>query len=292
MDINIPEEAISIANNGGIIALLIEAMPDVNNAIEAYNTTRIDSFTKALDNRIDKDEKKKFIKSAFDEIRDDLENDSLSKAYEYFTPDSPNSANKAMAFFTQLKSLTPFIPKDIRKYLAVITPKINTAFNSDTPLSHDTFLKDILNPVPDIEKYSPLLKGIISEENASEKFLASLIIIHYNKQYLNYLKAQYNELENEPIALPEKINSTMEKLEWLGTQKELGELFVELLRKGWIKEIDSATIKQCFTNTNTIEQVLKPSQDSKTKENSYEGIFTPKYKPSFSEIKPKKTNSL
>ena len=82
-----------------------------------------------------------------------------------------------------------------------------------------------------------------------------------------------------------------EKIVWNGTQKELAELFIELKRKGFINNWNIKTLKTCFTESNTIEQVLKPNQDPITYENTYEQIYTPKYKPKFHGIiKREKSN--
>lgn len=80
------------------------------------------------------------------------------------------------------------------------------------------------------------------------------------------------------------------RIQWKGNQKQLGELFIELKNKGWIEEFDYTTIKNCFTNSNTIQQVLKPTQDKKTKIALYDGVYSKRYVPVFSEIEenPKK----
>lgn len=77
----------------------------------------------------------------------------------------------------------------------------------------------------------------------------------------------------------------VEKIEWLGTQKQLGELFLELERKGWIKEKKVSLIENYFTKSNSMSQVLKPSQDTGTKQKLYSGIYTKNYKPVFADIK-------
>lgn len=88
-----------------------------------------------------------------------------------------------------------------------------------------------------------------------------------------------------------------DKINWLGTQKELGELFVELLQKGWIDELNVKKIQALFNKSNTIGQVIKPSgqlvpdeQGNKKLENQYEQIYTAKYQPKFDTIRknPKK----
>lgn len=75
------------------------------------------------------------------------------------------------------------------------------------------------------------------------------------------------------------------KIEWLGSQKQLAELFIELQKKGWINKLQISIIKSAFTKSNTIEQTLKPGYDSVTKRNEYPEIYTAKYKARFDKIK-------
>lgn len=108
---------------------------------------------------------------------------------------------------------------------------------------------------------------------------------HYDEEKLNgeklpisnfkFKSSDYDLLNNYNI------------IEWEGTQKQLAELFVELKKKGWIKEINVNQIKSNFTKSKTIEQVLKPHYDSATKENLYSEIYTAKYPPKFDKIKAK-----
>lgn len=92
---------------------------------------------------------------------------------------------------------------------------------------------------------------------------------------------EQQELIAPPMAQSNK--KTVVQIEWLGTQKELAELFIELKKKGWISDFIADTIKECFTKSNSIQQVLKPHHDkkSKTKEPTYEGVYTPEYEPQF-----------
>ena len=82
--------------------------------------------------------------------------------------------------------------------------------------------------------------------------------------------------------------SPIKKIQWKGTQKELAELLIELKRKGWIEDYENIAIKHCFSNSNTIEQYLKPytMKDKNGYVDTYEKVFTPKYKPRFFGIKP------
>ncbi len=75
-----------------------------------------------------------------------------------------------------------------------------------------------------------------------------------------------------------------DKIEWLGNQKELAELFIELKRKGWIKKIENKKIKNAFTNSHSIQQVLKPAVDKKTLEPMYEQVYTADYTSKFDQI--------
>ena len=100
-------------------------------------------------------------------------------------------------------------------------------------------------------------------------------------QLIEHCQAQQREeAEKTPLSLT--------PIRWLGTQKQLAELLVELEKKGWIEKPTYDTIKATFTNSNSIQQVLKPSQNSKTKEKTYEHIYTAKYTPSFYGIKENK----
>ena len=81
------------------------------------------------------------------------------------------------------------------------------------------------------------------------------------------------ESSNKPV-------THIKKIEWLGNQKQLGELFAMLKKKGWIDHHKSKTIQTCFTNADTIDQILKPNKDESGKSN-YFGIYTPQYKPKF-----------
>lgn len=79
---------------------------------------------------------------------------------------------------------------------------------------------------------------------------------------------------------------TYDKIQWLGTQKQLAELFIELQKKGWIEGIKYDAIKKCFTKSNTINQVLKPSINSSNGyDPEYDQVYTTNYSPSYYGIK-------
>jgi len=96
-------------------------------------------------------------------------------------------------------------------------------------------------------------------------------------QLLNEIKLQLKEADSEQ---PKSIN----RMQWLGTQKQLAELFIELKRKGWIVDFEYEAIKGAFTKSNTIHQILKPGQDRDTKILEYDQVFTETYAPQFFNI--------
>lgn len=85
-----------------------------------------------------------------------------------------------------------------------------------------------------------------------------------------------------PVAKAKALN----KIQWLGTQKELAELFIRLRAKGWIADFEPETIKDCFTNANTIQQLLKPGEYTEDLGGTFEQVFTPEYSPKFHGIAP------
>jgi len=103
----------------------------------------------------------------------------------------------------------------------------------------------------------------------------------------DHKKWVYFESMEDALSPDRKEDSSkkVKRIEWLGSQKQLAELFIELKQKGWIDEHNADTLKACFTKTDTIQQVLKPATDKKTKESTYEHVYTPGYKPMFYGIK-------
>ena len=105
---------------------------------------------------------------------------------------------------------------------------------------------------------------------------------HFKKEIIEFEK-QHQAKENPP---PKPTN----KMQWLGTQKELAELFIELEKKGWIEKIEANTLKACFTKSNSIQQVLKPISDPKSYQKTYDQVYTSQYSPSFYGIKENTKN--
>ena len=115
---------------------------------------------------------------------------------------------------------------------------------------------------------------------------------HYELLYVNSLielkKAAIDQL-NKTQSI-QVTNNNLEKIEWQGTQKELAELFIELKRKKFIKQIPTKLIKAYFTESNSIEQPLSPCTDKKTKTDMYDKLYSEKYEPHFENIKSNTKN--
>ena len=77
-----------------------------------------------------------------------------------------------------------------------------------------------------------------------------------------------------------------DKIQWLGTQKELAELFIRLRAKGWIADFEPDTIKECFTKSDSIQQILKPGEYTEDLGGTFEQVFTPEYVSKFHGVMP------
>lgn len=142
------------------------------------------------------------------------------------------------------------------------------------------------------------LRNTFQDDGDSFKEFVRLLLMKYERIISNpYIINLTNEFLDKVLIIPtiemtkpEEPNEKFhKKIEWQGTQKELAELFIELHRKGWLREIPTDAIKSYFDKSDSIQQLLKPAQDPKTKEPTYESVFTPKYKPKFDSIRKKST---
>jgi hypothetical protein len=97
---------------------------------------------------------------------------------------------------------------------------------------------------------------------------------------LNFIERMIEDATPKAIE-PQLINMTADaqtekptnKIQWLGSQKELAELFVELQKKGWIEKFENETIQDCFTESKSVPQYLKPGTDTKTGEQTFENLY-------------------
>jgi hypothetical protein len=154
---------------------------------------------------------------------------------------------------------------------------------------------ETLNKIEDVLKRSRIsdltivLKVIFKNNNSkkiTEVYRAVSSFFGYYK-FSRFISEQYTMVQKKD----EIVTHAQNKIEWLGTQKELGELFITLKQKGWIKDFTPKFIKNNFTKSDTIDQILKPSLNNE--KGNYEGIYTKSYRPKYDTIrenplKPKK----
>ena len=152
-------------------------------------------------------------------------------------------------------------------------------------------------------KYFPRQLNFINEEDALKyiKRLFAYRLLSYKRQNLNHADARVidalpiptqtiaeftsysltrravglaaqggtHKAENPPPQVSRAV--VPEQMKWNGSQKELGELFAELKRKGYIDEIIEAAIQAAFTPTTDLAKCLLPYKNE-------EGV--PQYKKS------------
>ena len=172
----------------------------------------------------------------------------------------------------------------------IVNPKFNEIQREPAQLSRfmievkDDYNRDKRKEIPEI--FEERIKTFEAKKrNAAIKYLA---------QYEAYGDLFYNFWYEESEKFREENegdeNLGLEKFDWLGTQKNLAELFIELENKGWIKKIDRDLIKQYFTKSTTISEILKPSVD-KTGKPTFEKVYTKAYKKAFNNIALNKTTT-
>lgn len=106
----------------------------------------------------------------------------------------------------------------------------------------------------------------------------------YEKRIL-YLQGLIDDLqEPEPTEQKDEPKKPFAKIQWLGTQRQLAELLIVLKKKGWIEKFEYETIKNCFTESDSIQQYLKPGKDERG-EATYPEVFKPGFDERFYGIK-------
>ena len=93
-------------------------------------------------------------------------------------------------------------------------------------------------------------------------------------------KASVEPLIEPPVEPLVERRKSYKLMDWNGSQKELGELFLELRKKGWIDEYNFEAIRAAFTKTDGIDQTMRPGPKK-----DFSQIYTITYKSSFDKIK-------
>jgi len=250
-----------------------------------YNKRKSELKAK-LDNRPAQREKEELLTNERERTIKEVENSPLSGYYLLLS----KPASEVKAYFDSFVSVIPQIinaassetdikPKEI---LQSVSQKYLQPDSTITLPDMDSIIKE-LSGIPEAGE---ALNSIAQSQDSMAAFAYYLLQMEGDNRYLQFVILTYNKLQEPKTNLME--TKEFEKIEWLGTQKQLAELFLELEKNKWIEKIDVTALKACFTKSNSIEQVLKPTQDTKTKEKLYEGVYSPKFKRSFDTVKPNK----
>ena len=120
-------------------------------------------------------------------------------------------------------------------------------------------------------------------DTPSAKNVYKFIVSNFCAQVLKERLIEYFEkaADNKaPIELSVERRKSCKLMTWNGTQKELGELFLELKKKGWVDDYNFEAIRAAFTPTDAIDQAMRPGVKK-----DFKNIYTTFYKPSFDKIK-------
>lgn len=151
-------------------------------------------------------------------------------------------------------------------------------------------------------------ESLLNEEKIIKSLKRKIVDFLWENRILDEdeITAFFEDLDNHICIHDQEKNTNPYKIPWLGTQKELAELFIELFKKLWVAGLEygnakkfAVTLALCFELTQTkkkensnlalsLYQLLKPQI---TKSGKYEAIYpqvyTTLYKPKFNEIKKK-----
>lgn len=166
-------------------------------------------------------------------------------------------------------------------------PNIRQVFTLDASTAQD-ILEEVYSFLDIFENHSYAVRHVFSlnpyyqmitewrneiqETFTNEKFIARAGVLK--------TKPPQRDIKNENSV------KSFHRIEWLGTQKELGEMFIELRKNGWIKcgelrDIADA-IESCFTKSDTMKVYFRLPHPK----NPYPAIYTKRYIKRFDEVKP------
>jgi hypothetical protein len=256
------------------INVIILIQNDINVFIKQQTEIRKDDILQTLSNRYNKADMCQFLEGEITSLRTELENEVVSKWYNMLTKKmseirliSQNYA-KGRTLIDKAAESEPdlFFLKDILDINSLL-------FNNPPKDFSPQKIDEMLRKLAPIASQSKRFEDVLKDAKPHEAYFTLMLFIHHEKHLLQSLISIYKQVENGTWATIDVSVTSLEKIEWQGTQKELAELFVELEKKGWIKEKNAELIKAHFTKSDTIHQVLKPSQDMKSKEKTYDGIY-------------------
>lgn len=183
--------------------------------------------------------------------------------------DDANLENDVVAFYRQSREqLNLEIPRDLRE--------MYKNANSDP----GRYLELVLP--------NQIFRGEILDEVLVNKFWTSELMrmefsqVFVKLKLMTELQKLIQALMPQQVVLPK----TIIPIKWLGNQKELAELFVQLERRGWIDmTYGKKSIEHLFTPSNSILRYLAPGQSRGEYSKPYPNVFTAKYQPRFDSVK-------
>lgn len=222
----------------------------------------------------------------------------LNKWYLFHYSEKFSNFNKTVAEFNQHIQTSRYPVEYIKSEIEKL----------EKPPQRKTFNQDHLNKI--FLDYK-LRNQEPNWEEAPAEVVHDFAKIKLKVDSLFFLEEQlkkYNSETDTSKIRPHKLK-TLKKLIWIGTQKELGELFIELMNKGFVKEIDMGayelnqiaenicnlfdlTSSKKSKNSDELKsfyQILKGEPDPKNSvKRVYPQIYTARYQRKFERIKNKK----
>lgn len=172
------------------------------------------------------------------------------------------------------KYIDDFLNRNIENYLKRYLSYIKLKFENAIHVIPNHFNYDMLQTIDLIAR-----RNVYAE---MYDFLGSVKLRSNNDTF--DILTKFKEFRDNKGSKDEVKIVLNEKIKWEGTQKELAELFIELKSKGWIEEVNPTKIMNAFTQSDSIQQVLKPGKNPRTNIDEYDQIYTKRYKPKFKGI--------
>lgn len=271
-----------------LIELLMEMYPDVNSTSKLMYEANQKTVEAALSIRFSKDEKEQYLDEKIISKREYLEKSNLVALYNQlagYSAENIDSIESKGEAFQGIGQMLGMIPSETHQ---AINPEnlslIKKMTGSNDAEKIDIKQADII--LNDFGTVIPIFKTASETENPTETLMKYFVYLQYEIKFLEWLHEQKVKVNEQLI-----LGAELEKIEWLGTQKQLAELFVELEKKGWVKEKKSKLISKYFTKAGTIFEILKQSGIDSEGLPDYPNIYTKTYSKCFRDIKSNTSNS-
>jgi len=123
-------------------------------------------------------------------------------------------------------------------------------------------------------KSKPLDPEIVHGEGTVMHISRPEMLENRRQQRINSFQSRIDYCKG---VLRKEHSKQIKRMVWQAGQQELAELFIELWKKGWISEIEDNAIKLSFTQSHTIDQILKSRKKTGKKEDEFPQVYTNSY---------------